>query len=129
MATLGLLAHGAEVGAASPRHSGYVHKPITDRESGHLVGHLLWPALYLRQHRIFLFQQPYISPCRLDFLAGHKDSWCNLEVDGSGHDTSNDFKRPDLLDMSVSRVVTEQVLQPGFPRYFEMLVCRLLRVA
>lgn len=108
-------------GWASPQRWGFRKHPVIDPDSGDVIGDLQFPALYLLEQTMVLFPQLHLKVPgwpRLDFLAGRRTRrgvhWWNIEIDGNGHNGSEDEERRLAIGLQVLRYTEAEVLAPDF---------------
>lgn len=99
-----LLALNATPCLKSPAALGYLPHPILDRSSHEYVGNRLL-ACFHTEDKHFFFQTAFATP-RLwvaDVLVWD-GSWCIVEIDGCGHDSSEDKLKQEMLQIPVRRL-------------------------
>lgn len=114
--SLVLLDAGAKPGWVSPQHAGFVHSPIINPATRTLEGHLQRPALGWEE--FLLFPQVSVRTQRmtvtLDALLGvsarARPRWWDLELDGTGHDSTSDQHRELELGLPTLRFREHEVL-------------------
>lgn len=120
LASLHLLADGAEPGWVPPQRTGFTALPIVNPVDRHVSGHHPYPALLWKER--FLFPQVSVltrnSLLRLDFLLGVRGKpglrWWDVEFDGFGHDQLSDALRDEQVSLPVKRFSTEQIVSGDF---------------
>lgn len=111
---LAILQRGALPALMSLSELGWLRHKAIDPRSRTEVNHRPQPCLVLDE-TVFFFQVALLTP-RLyvvDTLVW-KQGWYVLEIDGKGHDFSNDDERSQQLALPVLRFRTEEILRARF---------------
>ncbi len=121
---LRLLAEGALPCAFSPLRAGYRTFPVIDSDTRRVVGDVRRPCLELideQQESLIFPQVPLLVAnriFRLDALVcarcPRQRIWIDLEIDGPGHDFTQDRRRELQLRMPTLRVGRSQLSEPNF---------------
>lgn len=108
------LDRGADFAQTSTGMTGFDQHLVADFHSNRARGHHLMPALVTKDW-LLIPQVTVLTPAKftLDCLVvvqhPHR-TFIDLEVDGSGHDSSEDKRRHDCLGMPTLRLTEAQVL-------------------
>ncbi len=117
LAHLFILDAGAVPDRAAPQLMGFRTLPVVDDHDGRMTGHLRYPALTLAG-AVLLPQVTVltrIGPRRVDLLCGEtRGRWRVLEIDGAGHDATEDEDRDKALKIPVRRFEKARITSGRF---------------
>lgn len=127
IASLTLLAEGAEPCWVPPQNTGFTKLPVINPLDRSISGHHPYPAL-LWEGR-FLFPQLTVltrnATARLDLLMGIVDGgepqWWDIEFDGPGHNSTYDAERESEIGLPVKRFLIYQILSGEFVNQLRLL--------